>query len=162
MWGEFQQQVMQQEGSFPFHQFKGIVQQVTPQVFLMRADLSYFPPATANDPEKPYFRFGYCYVKLGYEAEFEEGWKKCMEPFSAHQVSIGVTLYEGVLGTENPFYLWGEVYQDEIDMATSRARAFEEMDRALDTLWPETVKYLRKIEYKTGWFRPDLSYIPAD
>lgn len=162
MWGEFQQQVMQQEGSFPFHQFKGIVHQLTPQVFLMRADLSYFPPEMTNDMEKPYFRFGYCYVKLGYEAEFEEGWKKCMEPFSAHQVSIGVTLYEGVLGTENPFYLWGEVYRDEIDMATSRAKAFEEMDRALDTLWPETVKYLRKIEYKTGWFRPDLSYMPAN
>ena len=70
-----------------------------------------------------------------------------MEPFSTHQVSIGVTLYEGGLGTENPFYLWGEVYQDEIDMATSRAKAFDEMDRALDTMWPETVKYLRKIEY---------------
>lgn len=112
--------------------------------------------------EKPYFRFGYCYVILGYEKEFEENWKKCMEPFREHNISIGVNLYEGVLGTENPFYLWGETYENEVDMATTRAKAFETMGGALDTLWPETVKLLRKIEYKTGWYRPELSYIPQN
>ncbi len=123
-WAEFNSEVMKQEGSFPYQQFKGIIEQLTPQVFMLRADLSYFPPVMMNHMEKPYFRFGYCYVKFGFEKEFEENWKKCMEPFREHNISIGVNLYEGMLGTDNPFYLWGEAYKNEVDMATSREKAF--------------------------------------
>ena len=161
-WLAFLTEAQQNEGSHLTQKFKGTINYLIPQVFKMRSDLTYFPPDVPGNVEKPYFRFGYCYVILGYEREFEENWKKCMEPFREHNISIGVNLYEGVLGTENPFYLWGETYENEVDMSTTRAKAFETMGGALDSLWPETVKWLRKIEYKTGWFRADLSYIPQN
>jgi hypothetical protein len=161
-WEEFNTEVKQKEGSYPYQQFKGLINGLTPQVIMLRSDLSYFTPVTTNIAENPYFRFGYCYVNEGYEKDFEENWEKWVELFKKNNAVIGWNLYEGILGTENPFYLWGETYKNETDMATSRAKAFEGMGEEANNLWQETISLLRKIEYKTGWYRPDLSYIPEN
>jgi hypothetical protein len=139
--------------------FRGTLNFLKPQVLCIRSELSYMPESRTSGGPYNYFRLGMCYVNSGYEFEFEETWKEWVSLFKDNDISIGWTLYECQFGNELPYYVWGETYRDESGMASERAEAFGIMGEKSEKLWIETEKFLRKIEYKTGWFRPDLSYI---
>ena len=72
---------------------------------------------------------------------------------------MGWNAYTGVMGTENPFYMWGEIYDSPLDMETKRANAFQKLGEEFNALWMETQQYIRKLEVREGWYRPDLSYV---
>jgi hypothetical protein len=162
-WFQFKSEVAQKDAFIMEQEFKGTANYILPQFFTTRPDLSFIPSGQTYDPnETPYFRFGYCYVKGGFEKEFEMNWSDWVALFKKYNIAIGWSMYEGILGVEAPFYLWGENYKNEVDMAASRAKEFEAMGEEPNKLWQETIKLLRKIEYKTGWYRADLSYIPQN
>ncbi len=162
-WFKFKSEVEKSDGFNHNQEFKGTVNYVLPQILATRSELSYVPAGQIFKPEEfPYFRFGYCYGKGGFEKEFEDNWKLWVALFKKYNITIGWNMYEGILGTETPFYIWSETYKNEIDMASTRAKEFEKMGEEPNKLWQETERLLRKIEYKTGWYRPDLSYIPGN
>ncbi len=139
--------------------FRRSMKFLKPQVINLRGELSYMPESRSSGGPYDYFRFGMCYVNSGYELEFEATWKEWVSLFKDNDISIGWNLYECQFGNELPFYTWAETYRDENDMVSERAKAFGIMGEKSEKLWIETEKFLRKIEYKTGWYRPDLSYV---
>ncbi len=160
-WFKFKSEAEKNDGFHHEQEFKRTINYIIPQILTTRSELSYIPAGQTLKPEDaPYFRFGYCYGKSGFEKEFEDNWKLWVALFKKHNTNIGWNMYEGIMGTETPFYLWGEIYKDPLDMASKRAKAYENMGEEPNKLWQETEQLLRKIEYKTGWYRPDLSYIP--
>jgi hypothetical protein len=162
-WFKFKSEAEINDGFIHDQEFKGTTNYILPEILTTRSELSYVPAGQTFKPEDlPYFRFGYCYAKRGVEKEFEDNWKLWVALFTKYDIPIGWTMYEGILGTETPFYIWGETYRNELDMATSRAKAYEKMGEEPTKLWQETERFLRKIEYKTGWYRPDLSYVPEN
>ena len=163
VWFSFVAEMEQKEGFIHNQEFKGTIYYIKPQILLDRPDLVFLPNGQSFDISKtPYFRFGYCYVKPRFEKEFEENWKDWVALFKKNNMEIGWNLNSGIFGMETPLYLWGEFYENPADMSTKRAKAYSSLGEEPNKLWKETEKLLRKIEYKTGWYRPDLSYIPEN
>ncbi len=151
---------MENEEGFVFgEEFKGKTNYMKPMIFRWLPDLSCMPEGAIKFDQAQYFRWGYCYVKVGFEEEFQEQWVKMAAMMYAKEIGMGWNAYMGVMGTENPFYMWGEIYDSQIDMETKRANAFQKLGEEFNALWMETLQYIRKLEVREGWYRPDLSYI---
>jgi hypothetical protein len=128
----------------------------------LRTDLSYAPEKPALKPEEANSLYwGLCYVESGKEEEFEKALKEYAAAFKSKNVTLGFTTYEGGFGTDFPFYFYAL-------SGKSTAAVFSEDELAVKTvgeeksqeLWNKMLATLRKYEYKTGRYRPDLSYIP--
>jgi hypothetical protein len=151
---------MEKEEGFVFgKEFQGKTNFVKPMIFQWLPILSNMPDGTMKFSQPQYFRWGLCYIKFGFEDKLVQNWEKWIDLFKENQLEIGWNLYTGIIGTENPFFVWAEFYDSPLDMATKRAKAYLNITNQSDKLWNESLQYLRKIEYKTGWYRPDLSYI---
>ena len=151
---------MEKEEGFVFSQeFKDKTNFMKPIIIQWLPNLSNMPEGTMDLSKTQYFRWGQCYVKVGDEDNFIKNWEEWIKLFKENQIEIGWNLYTGIIGTENPFFIWGEIYDSPLDMETKRAKAFQTMGDQSNKLWNETIQYLRKIEYNTGWYRPDLSYV---
>ncbi len=159
-WHEFITTAEKEEGYNQINEFRGTLNFLKPQVMLLRNELSYMPESRSSGGPYDYFRFGLCYVNSGYEMEFEKKWKEWVSLFKENNEKIGWNLYECKFGNELPYYIWGETYRDEKAMAEERGEANALVGEKAKELWTETEQFLRKIEYKIGWYQPDLSYIP--
>jgi len=148
-----------EEGFIFTEEFKGKTNFMKPTIMQWLSDLSNMPDGTIDFSKAQYFRWGQCYVKVGFEDKFIQNWGEWVKLFKENQLEIGWHLYTGIIGTENPFFMWGEIYDSPLDMETKRAKASQKISDDSDKLWSETLQYLRKIEIKTGWYRPDLSYV---
>lgn len=157
--GTFIIKMAEEEGFVFGEEFKGKTKFMKPMIFQWLPDLSCMPEGTMKFDRPQYFRWGYCYAKVGFENEFEGQWVKMAKMMYAKEIEMGWNAYTGVIGTENPFYMWGEIYDSPLDMETERAKAFEKLGPEFNSLWTETLQYMRKLEIKEGWYRPDLSYI---
>lgn len=151
---------MQNEEGFVFgEEFKGKTNYMKPTIFQWLPNLSCMPEGTMKFDQTQYFRWGFCYCKVGFENEFQEKWIKMADMMYAKEIGMGWNAYTGIVGTENPFYMWGEIYDSPLDMETKREKAFEKLGEEFGALWNETLQYIRKLEIQEGWYRPDLSYI---
>ena len=150
---------MADEGFVFGEEFKEKTKFMKPMIFQWLPNLSCMPEGTMKFDQAQYFRWGFCYAKIGFENEFEEQWVKMAKMMLAKEIEMGWNAYTGIVGTENPFYMWGEIYDSPLDMETERAKAFEKLGPEFNSLWTETLQYMRKLEIKEGWYRPDLSYI---
>jgi hypothetical protein len=61
-----------------------------------------------------------------------------------------------------PFYFFVHSGMSAADMWTEAEKRHDAMGQELFDLWWKAMKTTRKFESKTGWFRPDLSYIPKE
>ncbi len=150
---------MEEEGFVFGEEFKGKTKFMKPMIFQWLPSLSCMPEGAMNFNQPQYFRWGFCYAKVGFENEFEKQWVKMVEMMIAKEIEMGWNTYTGIIGTENPFYMWGEIYDSPLEMETERAKAFEKLGEEFISLWTETLQYMRKLEIKEGRYRPDLSYI---
>jgi hypothetical protein len=48
------------------------------------------------------------------------------------------------------------------DLWSQAEKRHQAMGKELPDLWWKAMDTIRKFEFKTGWFRPDLSYIPKE
>jgi len=154
---------MEKEEGFVFgEEFKGKTKYMKPMIFQYLPNLSCMPEGSIKLDQAQYFRWGFFYAKVGFEKEFQEIGVKVAEMMIAKEIEMGWNLHTGVLGTENPFYMWSEIYDSPLDMETKRANAFKKLGEEFIALWNETLQYIRKLEIQEGWYRPDLSYIIED
>ena len=151
---------MEKEEGFVFgEEFKGRTNFMKQMIFQWLPNLSCMPEGTMKFNQAQYFRWGFCFAKVGFENELIQNWGEMADIFKENEIEIGWQFYTGIIGTENPFFVWGEVYDSPLDMETKRAKAFQQIGDQTNKLWNETLQYLRKLEVQTGWYRPDLSYV---
>jgi hypothetical protein len=142
--------------------WRGCYEYSLPRIIYYSGELSYVPDAPRLDPaEARYVRMWFCYVLPGHDDQFRSKLLRYIGEFKKSRVNSGFETYVGMMGTEMPMYIWIERYRDEIDMWTTRQRIFSEMGGDVLDIWGEMQQDIRKMEIKTGRYRPDLSYKPT-
>ena len=136
------------------------------RVFLIRyrSDLSYIPDKPRLKPEDANFIYiALCYVKPGKENEFEKICKERVTLDKSINRADGYDTFVGDIGTEMPFYFWVARTKNPADFwRQDEEYAKKAGEEKIMELWNRTIALCRKLEYKTGWFRPELSYIPKE
>ncbi|MBN1221827.1 MAG: hypothetical protein JXB23_01170 [Candidatus Aminicenantes bacterium] len=126
-------------------------------------ELSYTSENPRFKPEEANFMYiPHLYVKPGKESEFEELCKEWVTLDTSVNRADSYDLFVGDIGTEMPFYFW-------VARAKSAADFYKQQeiygakggDKIMD-LWNRTMALCRKYDEESGYFRPDLSYIPKE
>jgi hypothetical protein len=132
-------------------------------LFRHKPDLSYKPEKPRLKPEEANFMiWTYCYVQPGKEREFEEICKDLVALYKRNNIPEEIHGYAGDIGTDMPLYLWTGRAKSAIDFYSQDEKEQEIFGKEHSMLWNKALSTLRKFEFKTGWFRPDLSYIPKE
>ena len=123
--------------------------------------LSYIPEEPMEGlKDAKYFYMGHCYIKQGKGKEMREMFTKFVELYKENDIPRGFTTFSGSFGFENPFIFWVTYDKNAADFWKNSKMIDEMLGEEDDKLWMEAEQYLRKFEYKTGWYRDDLSYQP--
>ncbi len=126
-----------------------------------RTDISFLPEKERLRPEEiGHYTWDFVWVVPGQEAEFEalnREWaalslsKKVRDPFMT---------YAGELGADGPVYAWFEYGKSAADYAAAEERFWKSLGDTGADLSKRTRALIRRMESKTGRYRPDLSYAP--
>lgn len=143
--------------------FEGTYDYNITRIIIQNHEYSYKPENPRLKPEEElYYYWVFTYVKVGKSKEFSKMIKKWKELHQNNDISDGYSVFWGDIGTEQPLYIWQTTGKNSIDFLTQNKIINETLGDEAKTLWGQTRKLTRKIEYKEGWYRPELSYIPDE
>jgi hypothetical protein len=131
------------------------------QYWYYRPDISFLPERERLKPEEiGHYTWDFVWVIPGKEAEFEAINKEWIALSKARKARDPFLTYAGDLGTTMPVYVWLEYGKTPADYAAAEERFWKSMGEAGADLSKRTRALIRKLESKTGRYRPDLSYAP--
>ena len=126
-----------------------------------RTDISYLPsPERLKPAEIGYYTWDYVWIVPGREAEFEALNREWIALSKAKKSRDPFMTYQGGIGTDEPVYVWFEYGKSAADYALAEERFWKSLGDAGAALSKRTRALIRKMETKTGRYRPDLSYTP--
>jgi hypothetical protein len=126
-----------------------------------RTDISYLPsPERLKPAEIGYYTWDYVWLVPGREAEFEALNREWIALSKAKKSRDPFMTYQGGIGTDEPVYVWFEYGKSAADYALAEERFWMSLGDAGAALSKRTRALIRKMETKTGRYRPDLSYAP--
>ena len=132
-------------------------------VFSYLPELSYTPEKPRLKPEEVIFRlWEFAYIKLGKEKELEGNIKDWVELYKSENMPDGWWTYVGVIGTEMPLYVFVMGAKSAADYYSQGEKTQELLGEEYKALSDKFLTTIRKLELKTGRFRPDLSYTPKE
>jgi len=131
------------------------------QFWVYRPDISFLPEKERLKPEEiGYYTWDYVWVIPGKEAEFEAVNKEWIALSKAKKAHDPFLTYVGGLGTRMPVYVWFEYGKNAADYAATEEKFWKAMGEEGAALSKKTRALIRKMDSKTGRYRPDLSYEP--
>jgi hypothetical protein len=126
-----------------------------------RPDISFLPEKERLKPEEiGYYTWDYVWLIPGKEAEFEAINKEWIALSAAKKARDPFLTYRGDLGTKMPVYVWFEYGKSAADYTAAEEKFWKAMGEEGATLSKRTRALIKKMESKTGRYRPDLSYLP--
>lgn len=126
-----------------------------------RTDISYLPAKERLKPEEiGYYTWDYVWLVPGAEAEFEAINKEWIALSESSGVRDPFLTYAGELGADGPVYCWFEYGKSAADHSAAEERFWKALGEAGADLSRRTRALIRRLESKTGRYRPDLSYAP--
>ena len=126
-----------------------------------RPDISFLPEKERLKPEEiGYYTWDYVWVIPGKEAEFEAVNKEWIALSTAKKARDPFLTYLGDLGTKMPVYVWFEYGKSAADYAAAEEKFWKAVGEEGAALSKKTRALIKRIESKTGRYRPDLSYSP--
>jgi hypothetical protein len=126
-----------------------------------RPDLSFLPERERLKPEEiGYYTWDFVWLVPGSEAEFEALNKEWIALSRSREARDPFMTYAGDLGTDGPVYCWFEYGRSAADYAAAEEAFWKSMGDAGADLSKRTRAVIRRLETKTGRYRPDLSYAP--
>lgn len=127
-----------------------------------RTDLSFLPvPERLKPAEIGYYTWDYVWLVPGKEAEFEALNREWRSLSAARGARDPFMTYQGGYGNEEPVYVWFEYGKSAADYAAAEETFWKSLGDEGAALSARTRALIRKMETKTGRYRPDLSYAPA-
>lgn len=131
------------------------------QFWIFRPDISFLPEAERLKPaEIGYYTWDYVWLIPGKEAEFEAVNREWITLSKAKKARDPFLTYVGGLGARMPVYVWFEYGKSAADYAAAEEKFWKAMGEEGAALSKKTRALIRKMESKTGRYRPDLSYAP--
>jgi len=126
-----------------------------------RMDISFLPaPERLKPAEIGYYTWDYVWLYPGRESEFEALNREWIALSQARKSRDPFMTYQGGIGTDEPVYVWFEYGKSAADYAMTEERFWKSLGDAGAALSKRTRALIRKMETKTGRYRPDLSYAP--
>ncbi len=130
---------------------------------LHRADLSYVPENPRLTPDEiQYAHYGFYYLIPGKQEELEDVARKFVELYKSKNISSGWSIYQSITGTDLPLLVVAHAAKSESDYYSERAKIKELIGEEAKKLGDQVNALVRKIEFKDGYIRPDLSYPEPD
>ena len=130
--------------------------------WVFRPDISYLPEKERLKPEEiGYYTWDFVWVIPGKQAEFEAVNREWIALSARKGARDPFMTYKGELGTTMPVYVWFEYGKSAADYAVAEEVFWKAMGEEGAALSKKTRALIRKMESKTGRFRPDLSYDPG-
>lgn len=127
-----------------------------------RTDLSFLPsPERLSPAEIGYYTWDYVWLVPGKEAEFEALHRDWISLSAAHKARDPFMTYQGGYGNEEPVYVWFEYGRSAADYALAEEKYWQDLGPEGAALSKRTRALIKKMETKTGRYRPDLSYAPS-
>jgi hypothetical protein len=124
-----------------------------------RPDISFLPEKERIRPEEiGYYTWDYVSLIPGKEADFEAVNKEWVALSRAKKARDPFYTCKGDLGTKMPVYVWVEYGKSAADYAATEEKFWKSMGEEGAALSKRTRALIRKIDSKTGRYRPDLSY----
>lgn len=134
----------------------------TMRFWTFRTDLSFLPsPERLKPAEIGYYTWDYVWLVPGKEAEFEALNREWISLSASRKALDPFMTYQGGIGTEEPVYVWFEYGKSAADYALAEEEFWRSLGDEGAALSKLTRALIRKMETKTGRYRPDLSYAPA-
>lgn len=131
------------------------------QFWYYRPDISFLPLKERLKPEEiGYYTWDFVWLIPGKEAEFEAVNKDWISLSKAKNAGDPFLTYVGDLGTQMPVYVWLEYGKSAADYAAAEEKFWKSMGEEGAALSKKTRALIRKMDSKTGQYRPDLSYSP--
>jgi hypothetical protein len=128
-----------------------------------RPDLSYVQENPRFELEDANFMFWrFCHILPGKESEFENICREWVELDKEVNRSDGYDTFVVEMGTEMPLYFWTVRGISAADFQKQQEIYGAKAADKIMALWNRTSALFKKLEDKTGWFRPDLSYMPKE
>jgi hypothetical protein len=160
-WAEFAEKVGMDTLQPHFDKFTGTYESTENSVWRHRPDLSYSSDPPKYDADKATFRsWGFVYVKPGMEQEFEATFKKFGDYAREKVITWGWDTWVAEFGTELPVYVYVEVGPSRGVFWTESEKLEKSMGEDTMKIWTEMLPTVRRVEFVSGTFRPDLSYLP--
>jgi hypothetical protein len=131
------------------------------QFWVYRPDISFLPEKERLKPKEiGYYTWDYVWVIPGKEAEFEAVNKEWIALSKTKKAQDPFLTYAGDLGTRMPVYVWFEYGKSAADYAAAEEKFWKAMGEEGAALSKKTRALIRKMDSKTGQYRPELSYSP--
>jgi hypothetical protein len=128
-----------------------------------RPDISFLPEKERLRPEEiGYYTWDYVWLIPGKEAEFEAINTEWIALSAAKKARDPFLTYVGELGTKMPVYVWFEYGKSAADYTATEEKFWKAMGEEGASLSKRTRALIRRMESKTGRFRPELSYMPKN
>jgi hypothetical protein len=128
-----------------------------------RLDLSYAPENPRLKPEEiKYIHYGFYYAIPGKQKDLEAIAREFAELYKSKGIDTGWSLYESITGSDLPVYVVAQGAKSAADYFSNRERIGELLGEEAKKIGMKVGATVRKMEYKEGMPRPDLSYPEPD
>jgi hypothetical protein len=163
-WGEVMKKLPNEQLQALMKNYQSTYEYAKYFMFRHRLDLSYTPESPRLKPGEANFTYwGFCYLLPGKEKEFEKICREFAVLDKSNNRPDGWNTYVGDIGMDMPLYFWTMHMKNAADFWNQDEINTKKVgEEKVMELWKRTLAMCRKYEYKTGWFRPDLSYLPKD
>ena len=162
-WQELREKMGDEEMKAMWDGFDGTEDMHHTYLARLRPDLSYTPENAGGNSEGMNFRhWDWYYIELGKRAEAREIAKEWHDLYTKKNIPSGYRIYTGGLGTEIPLYVVVQSAKNAADFEAKNAKVNELLGEDAQDLMQRTMAITRKFETKTGWMRPELSYMPSE
>ncbi len=126
---------------------------------MRRPELSYVPENPRLTPDEiQYVHYGFYYPIPGKQEELEDVARKFVELYKSKNISSGWSIYQSLTGTDLPLLVVAHAAKSESDYYSERVKLKELIGEEGEKLGQQANALVRKVEFKDGYIRPDLSY----
>jgi len=125
-----------------------------------RDENSYVPEGGDWDDETTYRRWDYNWVNPDMAEEATAISKEWAELHKSKGAPHGYRVYTGGIGTDVPLIIVFRWAKGPAEMVAQMAENSEVLGEEAAALWARTASMLTKTDSKSGWYLPDISYVP--
>ena len=121
-------------------------------------DLSYHPDGNRGQTaDRSYVEWSFCYLKQGHEKQASEAIKKYIDFYNKTGEKYEWDVFEGMLGNDLPVWVLMVSDSDPVAMRQTEKKLNDKYSKDFEGMWTEFTKHVRRLENKTGWFKPEWS-----
>ena len=162
-WNELGKKVGVKQWQAMMERFVGTFEYYQYSVIRYLPELSYTPEKPRLKPEEANFVFWeFFYIPVGKEKELDEICQEWIELYKSKKISDGWETYVVEIGTEMPLYIFIERAKSAVDYYSQSEKILKLLGEKYQPLIAKTYAIRKKVELKTGRFRPGLSYTPEE